>query len=448
MKTALLLIGILFTNIGISQQEYSNWNVGNRVWLKFPGPVYLDGSQLNSTEGCSSISDATTGDLLFYTNGVTVWDRFHNIMVNGTGLLGGISSSQSAIILKQPGNTNLYYIFAAQELNNSNLSYSIVDINLNCGLGEVIVKNIILHNSTTEKLTTVKHCNNVDWWIITHDKGSNVFRTMLLSSIGISAFTFSNVGYSVNAFNNSSIGCMKVNQQGNRIAVAYYGANLLKLYDFDRATGIVTNEVNLNCLNGPYGLEFSPSGEFLYVGYNNQGVIHQFNLCNNNSRITVGNIGIYTGNLQLQNDGRIYIVKGVTATSLSVIYDPNNLGLACNFVFNVSTSPFVGQNYTFGLSQCFYDLQIYNYMYVPEIDVNCLTATFTIPEYCNDQTIVSVLWDFGDSSPYSNVYNPTYTYANANNYFGNLTINFPCNTITIPFTLSTSVTSINDVNNN
>jgi len=448
MKTVLLLISILLSNLIISQNEYSNWNVGNRVWLRFPGPTYSPGSQLNTVEGCASISDPSTGMLLFYTDGVTVWDRTHTVMPNGTGLLGGNSSTQSAIILKQPGNTSLYYIFTVGQLFNSELCFHIVDMNANGGFGQVSVRNALIYVPTTEKLTATKHCNGIDWWILTHERETNVFRTMLLTATGISQYVSSTVGTTTNGVNNSSIGNMKVNQQGTRVAVAYYGLNRTCIYNFNNSTGVVSNEVNLPCNTGPYGLEFSPDGRLLYLGYNNNNNLHQYNLCNNNSRITVGSPGSFVGSLQLQNDGRIYVVSATQGGSkISVIMDPNNLGAACNFILNLSNTPFANQWFTFGLSQCFYDLDVFQYTYTPIINVNCLTATFNIPNICTSQPIVGVVWNFGDGN-ISTELTPTYTYNVANNYFGSVMINFNCNSLIVPFTLSTSVTNTTNVNNN
>jgi len=448
MKTVLLLVSILCANLSYSQQEYSNWNVGNRVWLRFPGPTYFNGSNLNTTEGCASISDAITGNLLFYTNGVNVWNKFHIIMPNGTGLLGGLSSTQSAIILKQPGNTNLYYIFTVnQQASGEEFSYSIVDMTSNAGNGDVVVKNVLIHARTSEKLTASQHCNGVDWWVISHDLGSTLFRAVLLTSTGVTSTVTSSTTTALNLASAGSIGCMKVNQQGTKLASAFYSLNRLSIFDFNNSTGVVSNETNLVCNNGPYGLEFSPNGNFLYVTYNNSTNLHQYNLCNN-SRISVGNPGSFIGSMQLQNDGRIYISGSVTnGSKLGVIYDPNLLGAACNYVVNVSNTPFAGQNFIFGLTQCFYNHSVFSYSYQPTYNIDCLTVEFDLPNLCTSQPINNVLWNFGDGST-STLINPTHTYVLPNNYFGTVTINFNCSTLVLPITVSTSVTGVNNLNSN
>ena len=88
----------------LSQGEAANWYFGVNAGLNFSSgaPVLDLNGQLATNEGCGSISDAN-GDLLFYTDGITVWDKNHNQMPNGFGLLGDPSSTQSGIIIPLPG---------------------------------------------------------------------------------------------------------------------------------------------------------------------------------------------------------------------------------------------------------------------------------------------------------------------------------------------------------
>ena len=124
-------------------------------------PTVLTNGSMFTYYSCSSISDAS-GNILFYTDGATVWDQTHAIMANGTGLLGngGSSSSQGSIIAKQPGSTTLYYIFTtSNNWNNTNgFNYSIVDMSLAAGMGSVTVKNSNLSSGyTSGRLTATKH---------------------------------------------------------------------------------------------------------------------------------------------------------------------------------------------------------------------------------------------------------------------------------------------------
>ena len=139
----------------LDAQRNNIWYFGRKAGLNFnqPAPVPLLNSAMNTDEGCSSICDAN-GHLLFYTNGVTVFDRNHKVMLNGEGLSGNISTSQSGLIVPHPGNSNLYYIFSSDAFENkfaNGYTYSIVDMRGNSGNGEVVTKGVLLSASAQKE---------------------------------------------------------------------------------------------------------------------------------------------------------------------------------------------------------------------------------------------------------------------------------------------------------
>ena len=141
MKPASLIIFLIFwlLNPCKSQYQNNNWFFGRNAAITFntspPSPIQ---SKLVSAEGTAAISDPM-GNLLFYTNGLTVWDRNHDTMPNGTGLLGGNSSTQSALIVPLPFSFSKYFIFTTQDqFSNGGMSYSMVDMELNNGLGDIV----------------------------------------------------------------------------------------------------------------------------------------------------------------------------------------------------------------------------------------------------------------------------------------------------------------------
>src|SRR5690606_34329683 len=106
----------------------------------------------------------------------------------GTGLTGHASSTQSAVIVQKPLNSNIYYIFTADADASANgIRYSEVNLSLSGGLGAITInKNVPLVAPSCEKVVAVRHCNNRDIWIVTHDWNTNGFRTWLVSPAGIS----------------------------------------------------------------------------------------------------------------------------------------------------------------------------------------------------------------------------------------------------------------------
>src|SRR5699024_1055450 len=135
-------------------------------------PTALNDGHISVTEGSSSISDKD-GYLLFYTDGITIYNANHEVMQNGTGLFGHTSTTQSALIVPQPNHPKIYYLFTLDAQAgffydddydptvSTGLSYSVIDMTLDGGLGGVLPnqKNIILETPMTEKITTTYHSN-------------------------------------------------------------------------------------------------------------------------------------------------------------------------------------------------------------------------------------------------------------------------------------------------
>ena len=150
MKKALpLLFALLKFHVRrIAETQAYNWVFGAEAGVSWNSgaPVSFTGAQIYTAEGCASISDAN-GQLLFYTDGITLWDRNNNIMPKRLRFIcGNSSTTQSGVIVPAPGSSTIYYIFAVDvEAGPNGVSYSQVDMTLNAGLGDVNgVKNVIL----------------------------------------------------------------------------------------------------------------------------------------------------------------------------------------------------------------------------------------------------------------------------------------------------------------
>jgi len=180
-KIFTIILAILAITLFSQENNANIWYFGENAGVNFNTgiPLSLTDGALNTWEGCASICNQE-GELLFYTDGQTVYNRNHQIMPNGTGLLGDYSASQSSIIIPKPDlspNNNIYYIFTVDRWQDdfvNGLRYSIVDMTLDGGLGDITSdKNILLHDKVAEKITAIHHSNNQDVWILTHDWGSN-----------------------------------------------------------------------------------------------------------------------------------------------------------------------------------------------------------------------------------------------------------------------------------
>ncbi|MFC5271362.1 T9SS type A sorting domain-containing protein [Adhaeribacter terreus] len=330
------------------QKETANWFFGSGAGLDFNGsaPVATTNGSLHTLEGCSSISDST-GKLLFYTDGVKVWNRMHQVMANGTDLWGNWSTTQSALIVKQPS-LDLYYIFtvdfqAGAFGNYGGLAYSIVDMRLEDGLGAVTTKNTPLLTPTAEKISAVHHRNGTDVWIMTQQWGSNAKYAWLLTGNGLNPTpAISRLGIvhnnPVNG-NGQAQGHLKFSHNGQKAASTITHNGLIELYDFDNSTGVLSNLKTLNMDDGYYALEFSPNDSILYTTSNTK--LYQFHIALPTEKqiydsrfllyeIPVTPTAFLFGGMQLALDSKIYLGKR-NAESLGVITYPDSLGLSCNY---------------------------------------------------------------------------------------------------------------------
>ena len=320
------------------QNEGNIWYFGVNAGIDFNSgePVPLVNGQIPISEGCSSISD-DSGNLLFYTNGVDIWNKNHEIMTNGSGIKGGLSITQSAIIIPKPGSSTRYFVITTNPTQG--LEYSEIDISLSSGLGEVTAnKNILIHSNSSEKLTAVRHQNGIDCWIISHEIGTNNFNVFLVSPTGITLTpVISSIG---SVISTDGEGYMKASIDGSLLALANLGMDEVQIFDFDNTNGTINNPKTISgfLYYGPYGIEFSPSCRLLYVSDANDSLsnIYQYDLTTadiSGSSVLVTTLNGYTGAMQLGPNGKIYITR-TDSSSLSVINSPNIYGTGCGFILN------------------------------------------------------------------------------------------------------------------
>ncbi len=424
-KIVFLTSFLLFINFSIfGQLEASNWFFGTAAGLDFdPLPVQPQTGQLNTLEGCSSISDPS-GNLLFYTDGITVYDANHNVMPNGTGLFGDSSSSQSGLIVPHPGNPDLYFVISVDANGGTNgLRYSVVDMSMNGGLGAVVAgqKNILLINHIEEKVTAVANVVQDFVWVVTIGPAPNGGTTIPVNTFlsprnTIYAIRIDNTGIvntvvasTISGLNlTSTHGYLKISTQGDKLGIAGYYDEQLFLLDFDINTGVASNmRVLTKPANfAPYGIEFSPSGDYMYVSGTNDGgstshasiSLLQYDLTvtpYNYVNLLPANAQGYRAALQLGIDGRIYMAEpfdyGTGTGFVTVINNPDNPGASAGVSRNAVAlnSGTVSQQ---GLPQF-----IQSFFVQIQTENVCVgeTATFRVS---SNRAIDHVDWDFGDGN--------------------------------------------------
>ncbi|MCY7410894.1 MAG: T9SS type A sorting domain-containing protein [Chitinophagales bacterium] len=330
-----------------AQKEANTWYFSTSRGIDFNSgnAVLLTTSGMSEYEGCSSISDPTTGSILMYTDGMSVWGKNHLVMPNGSGLQSTYAAGQQGLIVPVPGNSNQYYIFTSGEYYNGGTDgyrYNIIDMTLNGGIGDVTAtKNILLYAPASEKQCAIKNPAG-NYWVATHHYSGNTFKIYELSGAGLSAPIISSIGTPFSGVNPD--GCMKFSPDGKRIALTLGGSNLAEVFDFDINTGIVSNPITLGPIASPipyvYGISFSPNSKLLYVTEENDKNLYQFNLDAgtpvdiNNSKTAVGATASYAvQTCQLAPDGKMYVARNGGAY-VAVVNFPDSIGVACNFVDN------------------------------------------------------------------------------------------------------------------
>ena len=436
------LLGLLalfaFPILGVAQGEANWWFFGDGGGLDFTGgtPTATAAAlnTIDTNEGCSAISDEC-GDLQFYSDGTTIWNRNHTVMLNGTGLSGNGSSTQSGVIVRRPGSTTEYYVFSVF----NSMVYSLVDMTLDGGLGGVVPgqKNITVNNNTTERVTLLAGDDQTFYWLLTVPSGQDAIYAYRVDATGVNTTpVISNFTQNINS---TVRGYLKASPIGNRLGLCNMtgGAWILS---FNKATGQALNPQQLAAPpghNNPYGVEFSVNSRKMYVSWHSSNggnglsgtrATVQYDLLTgpnfvNNPFVlhTTTNTVRRTG-LQLGPDGKIYVSEGrnsFTNNFLSTIDNPNDAGAAANFNYN-SVQLANGTEAQEGL---------------PQFITNLFDASLPTTFACDgDSIIFSALlsnasfaclnyeWDFGDGSPVSNLPEPTHTYATFGSYVKTLTL--------------------------
>ena len=311
-----------------------------------------------------SISDSL-GNLQFFTNGVSIANRNGKYMDGGKYINPKMSSTpwfdygaptpQQTLIF--PCKNNHYLIFHADEtnplINNSNYRISpslyttLIDMSINSGDGKVIkLNNLILKDTLNSgQLTTCKHANGRDWWVLAQKFNSNLYYIMLVSNDSVVSITSQNIGE--NIFYPAAQACFSPDDSKYIRSMIYEikKPSYIEIFDFDRCTGKLSNEKLIKNEDSTSvwvcGGAISPNSRFLYVTY--QWYIFQYDLWANDIAASKDTVAIYDefktplGSwttfwlAQLGPDGKIYIMTGPNATNyLHIIDQPDNKGKACN----------------------------------------------------------------------------------------------------------------------
>ncbi len=398
MKKLLFLVIALtiVTATSAQVQQARWWYFGSGAGLDFnTSPTADPNGTLQTYEGCSSIS-SPIGTLYFYTDGNVVKNVNHANMTNGTGLMGGGSSTQSGQVIPYPGSSTKFYVFTqAQNVGANGMRYSVVDMTLSSGLGAVTgTKNVFLNNGFAEKITGIK--KNGGYWVCALKLPGDTLYAYEVTSSGVNATPVkSNTGITLGT--NNFYGGMKSNPSGTQLAAAHQGiTNAVHLFDFNKTNGMVTATKTISITNSnPYGVEFSPNGNLLYVQSWNASDIKQYDVNAgtaaqiSSSQVTLGGGATGGGLLQLGPDGLLYGAR-FGQNYICRVPNPDVQGTGAGYTAN-AVQLSTGDVSRWGLPLflgSFFSASI-------EVTDNCFgdTTYFT----ADTTNVDSMYWDFGDT---------------------------------------------------
>ena len=343
---------ILSSTITLHSQNYrSNWVFGDGAWINFKDnssdPLFVERAAINQYEGCTSFSDKN-GVLLFYSDGVSVWNRFHQTITNGTDLKGSWTSSQSAHIVPFPSDKNKFYIITpgATEKKNETIYYSIIDTSGGYSNSKVTDKNIELYsNYDGERVAIVKQPNNSKYWLILNDIKAPEYLVYEISDTGITLKSTYNGGLS----KVDNHGSLKISTNSNLIISPNSDKLEFEILRFNPFKGeIYENVVLTHAKIGTtiYGVEFSPNSNFAYISANTKNggswftIVTQFDIIEwyKNKKVSVSTLTNNTfawrnksnESLQLAPNNKVYAAVA-EANYLNSIESPDLKAPFCNF---------------------------------------------------------------------------------------------------------------------
>ena len=374
MKRVLIIILCFASFACYAQNRNSVWVFGDSAGIDFTilsNPIPIS-SGMDGRGSCVSISDSI-GNLIFYSYtqantgdwSTLIHSNLNTLIQNGDSITGAAWYNELTII-PWTKDSNKYFLFSCglDAPNNEGLYYSIVDMNLNNGLGSVALKNIQLNpNEIADCLTAVKHGNGRDWWLISKlSNATTTYNNRFLKYLIVGDSIFN---YAYQDFNDARDGDFQkiIWNSSNDKFMLINTLGYMSEYNFDRCSGTISFFRNIfieqssNYSRLFWEGAYSPSGDIFYVSTNywfnvDTAFLLQLNLLSPDIAGTIDTLErfvdpIGTGAPRLAPDGKIYFsrpylygfpgfpypdsVRNNINENLSVIHSPDSLGASCNY---------------------------------------------------------------------------------------------------------------------
>ena len=341
-KTWLLLIPLLCYLNAFAQYE-------NHIWLFGPGPTsiqfdltsnqprpYSENHHILRGEQATTATDPSTGVLLFYADGTNIYNREHDVMTEGAKIFICESSAQAVAIVPKLESNNQYYVFfntlGAGCAQPGKITYCVVDMSLNQGLGEIIEPEKILLENVHEGLLTIPKSCQEDGFLLLGLRNSDeeshfVFE---INESGINKIQSIKL-FEENQFGNYNLAFSETRDQ---FAFTRIGKNQVGTINFNLYQGQFKDSVVIiDTLEYLYDVEYSPDGSKLYYSSLKNIELRQYDLQTRKITTIFKNDDpeLEGGGLETGPDGRIYHINNRKSSSLGVIHNPDQPGEQINY---------------------------------------------------------------------------------------------------------------------
>jgi len=459
-----IAVGVVDTNAQNLAQH--NWYFGNSVnairFNRATNKAYpvTDKAAPFGTGGSAVATDPATADLLFYTDGSNVYNAFGAKMPNGSGLLGNTSANQPVVISPVPGDSTKYFIFTntANYTTGGSIAVSIVDMTLFGGsvfpqpaLGDLVnPKNSAVAGlaNRSEGMVVVPHANGTDYWLITHQNGSQNYSATLINKASFTSGTFTTTA-SPGLGLPTSVANFSYNRKNKKLAVSAQNSKTdAIILSFDNATGALTFDRYLfntgTATTQPqsiYDIQWDNAGQYLYIsrvgetGINADVLQYDYNNPNNTLTSVLKTPEFRSWGLQLAPDSTIYhIYQTITGGPFLVEQFSKTDTIASSVI--ETPLPFGAIDFNGTQFPSF----------IPKVNVT-LTLSFTSIGTCQNNNTTffpnvypnadSLHWDFGDTTSVT-TWSPVHIFKLANTYNVTLTAYYQgkTQTVTQPVTMT------------
>ena len=335
-----------FITLQLSAQQPAQYDTAQTNWYFGGGcgmdvsvypPTQLTGGMTGASvkitqEGTATVSH--NGRMLFYTDGKYIWNHNHQLMAGGETpadtLMGGQSATQSSMIIPFAGHPGSYFVFTLDDflhglVNGLRVTKVLMCADDSLGTIDTTYRNVLLASNMGEKMCAIHQKNNDGYWVLTHAITSDSFYCYPVTSDGVGDPIISKTGsihdstYSAPEY---ALGEMKFAPNGEygALAVGNTPYSRIELFDFDTATGIVSNGRSVTqavpggVTRNFYGVCFSANSCNLFVTDLMQTELWWYNMCAGSdsliqaSRTLLYTFHITTGGLERAPNGVVYCV--------------------------------------------------------------------------------------------------------------------------------------------